>query len=539
MPNYYLLLPPALLGFSACAMFLLRSWVSRPGRMLILLWALAGALWLTIRLTWGTNQIFVLSPWSQIGLPILPLAIHIQAIGVWISVLALLVATTLLLAHLDEPTEKLRPNLADTVVVLAAVTMLWAMAANLVTLLFAWVLLDAATMFAFGLGRSSSLASRTVVVGQLSTLILLGAAIQFSPAMDPLVQWAGKEFQSVGLWFAFAVALRARIYPFHFNIEREPPAPTFVVGILPFVSSIAGLGLALRLFEMSGSSPFPGWLAGLVCAGLIPLGFLVWTATHPSQSISLLIAYESALGFVALLWNLPVATLSVLLVAGMALPLLLIAPRTAGRLSFKRWPEWLAWASIAGAPVTAGFWVVRPLLRHAVVNNLPLPVVAITIGNLFVVSAAFNYLTDELPIENRGPSSWVAAAFLAVPLLLLGLSPSLLRLLMLASGMAYWTSAPVALSSFQNVALWAALILPLPGGYVLWKSWRNVPLFIKPRIASLRTILNAQWLLRTFDRVFESLGALLRNATGLWEGEHVFLWTLLFAFILILAVLNQ
>jgi len=507
--------------------------------MLVLLWALAGALWLTIRLTWGTNQVFILSSWSRIGLPVLPLAIHIQAVGVWVSVLALFMTIALLLAHLDEPTEKLRPNLAATVVVLAAVTMFWAMAANLVTLLFAWVLLDAMAMFAFGLGRSSGLAARTVVVGQLSTLVLLGAAIQFPPAVDPLMRWAGKEFQRIGLWFAFAVALRAGIYPFHFHIERKPPAPTFVVGILPFVSSIAGLGLALRLFEMSGSSPFPGWLAGMVCAGLIPLGFLVWTATHRTQSISLLLAYESALGFVALLWNLPFATLGVLLVIGMALPLLLIAPRTAGGLSFKRWPEWLAWASIAGAPVTAGFWVVRPLLRHAVVNNLPLPVVAITIGNLFVVSAAFNYLTNELPIENRGPSSWVAAVFLAAPLLLLGISPSLLRFLMLASGMAYWTSAPVALSNFQNVALWAALILPWPGGYMLWKSWRSVPLFIKPRIESLRTILAAQWLLRTFDRLLEYLGTLLRNATGLWEGEHVFLWTLLFAFILILAVLNQ
>ncbi len=539
MPNYYLLLPPALLGFSACAMFLLRPWVSRPGRMLVLLWALAGALWLTIRLTWGTNQIFILSSWSQIGLPILPLAIHVQAIGVWISVLALLVTTALLLAHLDEPTDKLRPNLAAAAVILAAVTVLWAMAANLVTFLVAWVLLDATAMFAFGLGRSSGLASRIVVVGQLSTLILLGAAIQFPPAVDPLMKGAGNEVQRVGLWFAFAVALRAGIYPFHFNIERKPMAPTFVVGILPFISSIAGLGLALRLYEMSGSSPFPDWLAGMVCAGLIPLGFLVWKATHRAQRISLLLAYQSALAFVALLWNLPVATLGVFLVAGMALPLLLIAPRTAENPSLKRWPEWLAWASIAGLPMTAGFWVVRALLQHAVVSNLPWPVAAITVGNLFVIAAAFHNLAVKQPIERRGPSSWIAAVFLAAPLVLLGSSTLLLRFLMLASSATYWAAPPAALTGFQNVALWTALILPWPGGYFLWKGWRSVPIFIKPRIESLRNLLNAQWLLRTFGRAAEYLGDLLRDATGLWEGEHVFLWTLLFAFILILAVLNQ
>jgi len=307
---------------------------------------------------------------------------------------------------------------------------------------------------------------------------------------------------------------------------------------MPLASGVAGLGLGLRLFQAQGAGLFPAWLATLVCVGLPPLGYLSWTSTDRQGTASLLIAYTSALGFLALLWGLPLAAIAALLNVGLALPLLLSCPPATQKSGWRCWPAAIAWLSLAGAPLTAGFWTLLPLLRHSMAQSLWLPVAAIAIGSLFVTATMLREMAVSTSLPTTGPSFWIAAGLLAAPLALLGLSPAVPRFLLLASGGPFWPTVDVALTTVPQRALWVALILPWAGGYLLWRGWHRLPRWAWRVLDVLGQLLTARWIRRATNRGAIALGTVLRRTTGLWEGEHVILWTLLFAFILILSVMN-
>lgn len=537
MSAHALLLSPVLLGFVAISVFALRPWLSHRGQMFLLTWAAAGALWLVALVAGGSSQEVVLSAWPIAGTDTPALVFNPQAVGMWLALLAAVTGTAMLLGQLDEPDAELNPVLSATALLLVAATMLWATAANLVTVLVCWALLDAATLLAFGLIRSPGLALRIVVTGQFASLFLLAAALQNPVQAGPLMEEL-PQLGPAGLWIALAIVLRIGVYPLHLNLTDKPGIPQPLSGIVPLASGVAGLGLGLRLFQVQGAGLFPAWLATLICVGLPPLGYLAWTSTDRQGTASLLIAYISALGFLALLWGLPLAAIAALLNVGLALPLLLSCPPAAQKSGWRCWPAVVAWLALAGAPLTAGFWTLLPLLRHSMAQNLWLPVAAIAIGSLFVTAAMLREMTVSTSLLAAGPSFWIAAGLLAVPLALLGLSPVVPRFLLLASGGPYWPAVAVALTTVQQRALWAALILPWGGGYLLWRGWHRIPRWAWRVLDVLGQLLTAQWIRRATNRGTVALGTVLRRTTGLWEGEHAILWTLLFAFILILSVMN-
>jgi len=186
MSAHALLLPPALLGFVAISVFALRPWLSNRGQMFLLTWAAAGALWLVVLVASESSQEVVLSAWPLAGTDTPALVFNPQAIGMWLALLAAITGIAVVFGQLDEPDAELNPILSATVLLLVAATMLWATAANLVTVLVCWALLDAATLLAFGLIRSPGLAVRIVIMGQFASLFLLAAALQIPlPGRSP------------------------------------------------------------------------------------------------------------------------------------------------------------------------------------------------------------------------------------------------------------------------------------------------------------------------------------------------------------------
>jgi len=538
MPARLLLLPPGLLAFGAAAIFGLRPWLSRRGQMFVLIWASAGALWLAGLATGMTSLQFVLSSWPTETTQVPALVFRSQAIGSAITLVAAALGTALLLGQLDGPERELRPVISAAILLLVAATMLWAAAANLVTTLVAWAVLDAAVLFAFGLVRSPTLILRMVVIGQLASLLLLAAALQAPSPSATLAVGTSSILAPAGLWIALAIILRIGVYPLHLNVLDESDITPPLVGIVPLVSGVVGLGLGLQIMQAQGTGWLPAWLASIISVGLLPLGYLFWT-TDRQRASSLLTAYVSAMGLLALLWGYPLTALLAMFNLALALPLLLAFPEVTLGRRFRISPQVFAWASLAGVPLTMGFWILLPLVRFAIAHRLWLPVAAITLGNLFLIAGILREATRTPPAGAQRPSRWIAVTLLGLPLLLLGLSPALLRFLLLSLSGPYWLDPQPALNSSGQMAMWAALILPWAGGYSLWRGRRGLPRGVERALSLVGGVLNVGWGRRLGGSALNALSTAVRRTTGLWEGEHVILWTLLFAFVLILSVLSR
>jgi len=538
MPARLLLLPPGLLAFGAAAIFGLRPWLSRRGQMFLLIWASAGALWLAGLAAGMTSLQFVLSSWPVEATQVPALVFRGQAVGSAITLVAAALGTALLLGHLDGPDQELRPVLSAAILLLVAATMLWATAANLVTILVAWAVLDAAVLLAFGLVRSPTLILRMVVIGQLASLLLLAAALQAPSPSATLAVGTAETLAPAGLWITLAIVLRIGAYPLHLNVLDESDAPPPLVGIVPLVSGVVGLGLGLQVMQAQGTEWLPTWLAGIISVGLLPLGYLFWT-TERRRASSLLTAYASAMGLLALSWGYPLVALFALFNLALGLPLLLAFPGTTVVGRWRISPQVFAWASLAGVPLTAGFWVLLPLLRFATAHRLWLPLAAITLGNLFLTAGILREAARTPSAFPQRPSRWVAMVLLGLPLLLLGLSPAVLRFSLVSLGGPYWLAPQPALNSSGQIAVWAALTLPWAGGYFLWRGRRDLPRSVQRALDLFGRFLNMGWGRRLGGSALGALSTAVRRTTGLWEGEHVILWTLLFAFVLILSVLSR
>ena len=144
------------------------------------------------------------------------------------------------------------------------------------------------------------------------------------------------------------------------------------------------------------------------------------------------------------------------------------------------------------------------------------------------------------PISNlQFPISlWVphlaGVVLLAAPLVLLGIHPPL-------ASFAGDMELPAAgeLIGRADIALWAVLLLPLVGGYLLHRGQKAILERSAAFWKGLAALLRLDWLYRQLWRIGGGIGAVLRGLAQVTEGRGYLGWTLLLAFIAFLLLSNK
>jgi hypothetical protein len=162
-----------------------------------------------------------------------------------------------------------------------------------------------------------------------------------------------------------------------------------------------------------------------------------------------------------------------------------------------------------------------------------------------VLFAALFRMGSDLLSDLSGetaPSEWTTwgphlagVIILAAPLILLGIHPPL------ASSLTADMDLPAVaeLIGQAGITLWAALLLPLGGGYLLLRGQRATLKRSADFWRGLAALLSLDWLYRWLWKVGWGSGAVLRGLALVTEGRGYLGWTLLLAFIAFLLLSHK
>jgi len=563
------LTPVAILLSGAALLLLLGRALSPQDRGLVALLAAGGALVALLSLGGAPLAHFTISSWH-------PQALFGDDVAYRVDGLALLFASTLALlglaaivASLDCP-GGMKGHLYAALLALLAAGLSFVLSANWLALCLSWAFLDLAlflALLAAGQGtRAAKAALRGLGMNYLAGLALLAAALLLSEGARE--QGGGGAIVPLLLWPAALV--RAGAYPFHLRVPAEVEAEPEALALLRLLPTGAGLYLLARLRSLAdggsllaavGTLGFAvgaalAWaegkgrlssvaLSGVGCAVLSaalagPQG-MIWPAINLLLCLGLLLLSQGEAGAAGA----PEGNfvLSAAVRSALASGLRRLAPRIRGRMpgtdfaplaspmlaALGRasraglWPK-IALASLFGLPLTMGFVGRRSFYGLLLAGGwwgllaLSLPVEALL----------FAALLELRPFAGGGQGRWgrlVGGAMLAVPIVVLGVRPSL------------WASWALPPGGPTGVALWLALLLPLVGGYLLHHWRRRVS--GRLRWTALSAALRLEWLYGLLWRAALGIGAALRAVAELSEGKGYLGWIALVVLVAFLVLISK
>jgi formate hydrogenlyase subunit 3/multisubunit Na+/H+ antiporter MnhD subunit len=488
----------------------------------------------------------LISPWYPLSLSESQLVYTIEGLAAPFALLTSLVCLAIVLSLSKwrrETDDNGESPLYPAVFVVSAAGLSFVYSANLITLCLNWVFLDLSLLFlVVSQGRNqvaSSVGGRALTMSSLTGLGLVVAVL--------LLEGHGLSLDFAPSLLLVAALVRASFYPMHFwmltDAEIEPPAKA----LLQTVSIVTGLSLLASLQEFSPQGlPYPSQLVTISSLAVLATALCAWAEQDRRKAISCVAINQVALAVLSVAVAGPEATSSLLwsaisLALGLSLLNLWPEPERIGRCGL--WlgvPTGLAIASLMGLPFTVGFVGRIALYRSlfalggSYLWGLSMVADAALFATLFRIGTDLSQISNlKSQISNlQSPFSlWVphlaGVIVLAVPLVLLGVHPPL------ASFLAADVDLPAAaeLLSRADITLWAVLLLPLVGGYLLHRGQRAVlersAAFWKGFVALLRL----DWLHRWLWKVGWGIGAVLRGLGLVTEGEGYLGWTLLLAFI--------
>jgi NADH:ubiquinone oxidoreductase subunit 2 (subunit N) len=430
--------------------------------------------------------------------------------------------------------------------------------ANLITLCLSWAFMDLSLLFLFvgqkhnraaseAQGRALMLGSLTGLGLVVAALLLDGYNLGLPPGLDTL------RYSTHALSILLVAALvRASFYPVHFwmlaGAGMEPPANPLLLQTIPVA---AGLSLLARLQGFSPQGlPYQNQLVTISSLALLATALSAWAEQDRRKAIAWIALNQVALAVLAamagrqaqasLLWS------AISLALGLSL-LSFWTPelKRAGRYGlWLKAPTGLAIASLMGLPFTMGFVGRATLYRSLLALDRPylwgLSMVAdaVLFAALFRMGSAL--LSDLL--GETASSEWTTwgphlagVIVLAVPLVLLGIHPPL------ASSFTADVDLPAVaeLIGQADITLWAVLLLPLVGGYLLHRGQKAVLEGYATFWKSLAALLRLDWLYYWLWKVGWGSGAVLRGLAQVTEGEGYLGWALLLAFIAFLLLSNK
>ena len=485
----------------------------------------------------------VISPWYPLPLFGSQLAYATEGLAAPFALLTSLVCLALVLSLSKwrrETGDNGESSLYPAVFVVSAAGLSFIYSANLITLCLSWAFLDLSLLFlVVGQGRhqaASGAWGRTLIISSLTGLSPVVAALLLdghglSPALVPSL-------------LLVAALVRASFYPMHFwmltGAEMEPPANN----LLQTISIATGLSLLASLQEFSPQGlPYQSQLVPISSLALLATALSAWAEQDRRQAISCIAINQVALAVLSVAVVGHQAKSSLLWSAiSLALCLSLLnlwppGPERAGRYGlWLRAPTGLAIASLMGLPFTMGFVGRTALYRSLFALGRPYLWGLSVVADAVLFAALFRIGADLLSdLSNRTASfewaTWVphliGVIILAAPLVLLGIHPPLASLL--AADMDL--PAAAELIGRADIALWAVLLLPLVGGYLLHRGQKTTLERSAAFWKGLGALLGLDWLYRWLWKVGWGIGAVLRGLAQVTEGRGYLGWTLLLAFI--------
>jgi formate hydrogenlyase subunit 3/multisubunit Na+/H+ antiporter MnhD subunit len=501
-----------------------------------------GAFVSTLFLAYQPASHVVISPWHPLTLFESQLAYTTEGLAAPFALLISLVCLAVAISLSKwrrETDDNGESSLYPAVFVVSAAGLSFIYSANLITLYLSWAFLDLSLLFLIVGQRRNQAASgaqgRALLLSSLTGLSLVVAALLLdghglSPALAPFL-------------LLLAALVRASFYPMHFwmraDAQMEPPANT----LLQTISIVTGLSLLARLQEFSPQGlPYQSQLVAISSLTLLATALCAWAEQDRHKTISYIAINQVALAVLAaiaghqakysLLWS------AISLALGLSLlNLRPLEPEKVGRYGlWLRAPTGLAIASLMGLPFTMGFVGRTALYRSLFALGQPYLWGLSMVADAVLFAALFRIGSDHSPfsILHSPFSLWVphlaGVIILAVPLVLLGVHPPL------ASFLAADIDLPAAaeLINRADIALWAALLLPLVGGYLLHRGQKATLERSAAFWKNLAALLGLDWLHRSLWKVGWGIGAVLRGLARVTEGEGYLGWTLLLAFIVFL-----
>jgi hypothetical protein len=481
----------------------------------------------------------VISPWQPLTLFESQLAYTTKGLAAPFALLTGLVclAIVLSLSKWQRGTDDNGDSpLSPVVFVASAAGLSFVYSANLITLCLSWAFLDLSLLFLVVVQghnqATSSAQGRALILSSLTGLSLVVAALlldglSLSPALVPSL-------------LLLAALVRVSFYPMHFWMLTDADMEPLANALLQIVTIATGLALLARLQEFSPQGlPYQSQLVTVSSLALLATALSAWAEQNRRKAISWVAINQVALAVLSvavvgsqvhssLLWS----------ASSLALCLSLLnlspEPERAGRYGpWLKAPTGLAIASLMGLPFTMGFVGRVGLYRSLFALGQPYLWGLSVVADAVLFAALFRIGADlaQCSMLNTQFSLWVprlaGAIILTVPLVLLGIHPPLARFL--AADMDL--PAVAELIGRADIALWAVLLLPLGGGYLLNRGHKAALERSAAFRKGLSALLGLDWLHRWLWRVIWGIGAVLRGLAQVTEGEGYLGWTLLLAFI--------
>jgi hypothetical protein len=439
---------------------------------------------------------------------------------------------------------------------LGAAAMVFVFSANVITLVSAWVLLDAAIALRLRPGENVAASSRAWGLLSLAALtaLLLVTALGEEGLRFPLSGGSFGRLDVSLLWFGALV--RAGIYPLHYWLTGPAlPEPSDRVA-LHLIAPVAGLALLARVHQLAGAAAFqtPLWAAIGVFA-MLGTALTAWTAGDEATrwrwivlnraSLVLLAAYSAVVaGPGAFVWQVVTLTL------GGALLALGQTARTAWR-----WGPlaWFAGLVLWGLPGTVGF-LARSSLIYPTGNPLAAPLFlllmaaeALFAASLWQATVGRSEADADVPNHAAGspagspagvmPAWFSVALIVGAYVVLAGLAVAWGVYPQRLAALAPWTGSE-AIGGLGGIiaetrrSIWFGLFLSGIAGVLLG--------VLRPRIfAGLRgwqTLIHEftslDWLYRAAGGALILATNTLRYFSVLGEGEGYIGWLLLAGFVL-------
>jgi len=427
-------------------------------------------------------------------------------------------------------------------------------AADWLTLAAALVLFD---LVYLATAAPQSERGRSFLVNSLGGLAVLAAAFMLSSGGHSLALGGGEPLPStVALLITVAALVRLAPYPLHFWLSdrREIPLPAWRWPVR-LSSPVVGLYLVTRITPLLAGAHL-ALIAGIV--GCLVAALLAWhSAQHePRQAMPFIGLYQTNVAL--LCWAVlgePLVGLWMsftLLMGVMALAMhraWLDSRESEPLVWWSAVPGGLAAAALAGLPLTVGLFA-RQSLYEVLLSGRQVFWLALLLmaeggltATLLHVWDGFHpgIFTRQRTGERLPWSAWGTMALLAIPLLLLGLRPSLAAWLagFPAAGNSFLTFPKLSQLAQGDIGLWATLLLPLVMGYGIYRSEVTWPGDVVRTAAQLASVLRLGWLHRAVARLLDQARQALWSVGAVLHGEGYLAWvtfSLLLIFLLVLSL---
>ncbi|MFN8485860.1 MAG: hypothetical protein U0768_22695 [Anaerolineae bacterium] len=439
------------------------------------------------------------------------------------------------------------PHLVTAALLVSSAAAAFVLANNLLTLACAWVWLDAASIMALR-WRQDDPAPKALRVQAFSLNYLTGltlfVAAAATAAAGPMLSgalWAPGMVNGLpATLLALAAVVRLGAYPFHRNTPDAGSGP--LAAWLRLVPLAVGAYLLARAASLAVGPPISGVVWSILIAGAaVAAAGLAVSASNRLDMLRWLAAYAGAtLAQGATVGGVLAAPLTI--VGGVTLTLGMGVLFLAESLPSARWVPWvraLAALAILGLPLTLGF-----VYRWGVYNaglDTGDGLTALIMAVAAAIAAGALWATVRAPATAAPPDPLpaVGVALLAVPLVVLGVAPSVLRAALEAAAGQPTPDTLNAWLSSGGSALAAALLIAVPIA-VGWALARvRGRLLASAATQRRRSYLTLDWLYTLHWRPGGLVGQIYRSFRELFENERYVGFIAVLALILGLILLSQ